>query len=133
HAFEDSFKRVSQVELEGGETITYTIVLYEAISATLTLTDAIPAPLTYVPDSANIEPTGNGTLLINDVIRWSGIVTGTQPLTITFQAAVPVTGTTWIIVNRAQISRNGASPLERSAISTLNELYIYLPLLLRNA
>jgi uncharacterized repeat protein (TIGR01451 family) len=132
HTFEDSFKGVSRVELEGGETITYTVVLYEAISATLTLTDAIPAPLTYVPGSANVEPSGSGTLLIDDTVRWSGVVTGTQPVTITFQATVPVTTTSWVIVNRAWVSRDDAAPVERTATCVLNEFGVHLPLLLKD-
>ncbi len=132
HTFEDSFKRVSQAELEGGETITYTIVLYEATRATLVFTDTIPMPLTYVPGSANVEPAGMGTLLINDSLHWSGTVTGVQPVTLTFGAQVPVTSTAWVIINRAQISRNGAAPIERIATSVLGGFHVYLPLVLRD-
>jgi uncharacterized repeat protein (TIGR01451 family) len=132
HAFEDSFKQVSQVALQGGETITYTVVLYEATDATLTLTDTIPAPLTYVPDSASVEPGGRGTLLIDDSIRWSGTVTSTQSVTVTFQTQVPLTTTAWVIINRAQLSRDGAATIERLAVSVLNGFHLYLPVALKN-
>jgi uncharacterized repeat protein (TIGR01451 family) len=132
HMFDDSYKTVSHRELWGGERITYTIVLYEAVSATLTLTDAIPAPLTYVPGSANVEPSGKGTVEFPGYIRWSGIVTGTVPVTITFQVDVPVTTTTVAITNHAWVSRDSAAPVGLTATSFLNALHIYLPMVLRS-
>jgi len=132
HIFEDSFKQASHAVLRSGDTLTYTIVLYEATSATLTLTDTIPAPLTYVAGSANINPAWKGSLIfIVDSIYWSGTVTGTQPVTITFQARAPDTDTTRWVVNRAQVSRNGAAPRELTATSILNARYLYLPLILK--
>ena len=133
-SFEDSFKRVSHVNLEGGETITYTIVLYEEISATLMLTDTIPPLCTYVPGSASIEPDWKGTLQIpgSIYIHWSGVVTSAVPVTITFQVQVPVTTTTLAITNRALVSRNGADPMELIATSILNSFHVYLPIVLRN-
>lgn len=133
HTFEDSFKQVSHLNRTHNETVTYTIVLYEDISATLTFSDAIPAPLTYVPGSANIEPDDKGTLLIEDGIYWSGVVTGMQPVTITFQAQTPGTSAVpLVIVNHAQISRNGAAPIERTASFFLGGFQVYLPLVVRN-
>lgn len=131
HSFEDSFKRVSHASLEGGETITYTIVLYEKTRATLALTDAIPLPCTYVLGSADIEPAWKGPVQDTGGIYWSGTVTGTVPVTITFQAQVPVTDTTWAITNRALMSRDGAAPVERRVTSILNGFSAYLPLVLK--
>lgn len=127
HALEDSFKRVNHVNPQGGGTVTYTIALYEEISATLTFSDTIPALLTYVPGSASIKPGSKGPLSITTGIYWSGPVTGTQPVTITFQAQAPVTSTTWAVVNRAWVSRNGAAPIERTATFFLNGFQTYLP------
>ncbi len=126
HAFEDSFKRVN-VNPQGDGTVTYTIVLYEETSATLTFSDTIPALLTYVPGSASIEPGSKGTLSITAGIYWSGIVTGTRPVTITFQARASMTSATWAVVNRAWVSRNGAAPIERTATFFLNGFQTYLP------
>ena len=133
HPFADSFKTVSHAILEGGETITYTIVLYEETSATLTLTDTIPSPLTYESGSVHVEPTWkNSAQYTGDDIRWSDTVTSTVPVTITFRAQVPVTTTTMAITNIAQMSRDGAAPIERRAISILNPFRAYLPLVLKN-
>jgi|GEM_PF-1588711 len=134
YAFEDSFKRVSQVHLEGGETVTYTIVLYEESSASLSLTDTIPWPTTYVAGSARITPAWKGSVQCPDGahIYWSGVVTSTVPVTITFRAQVPVTTTTLAIVNRAMVSRNGAAAVALSAISILNGFNSYLPIVLKN-
>jgi uncharacterized repeat protein (TIGR01451 family) len=134
YAFGDSYKTVSHRDLEGGERITYTIVLYEAVSATLTLTDVIPAPLSYVFGSVNIEPGWKGTVEFpGTFIRWSGLVTGTVPVTITFQVDVPEVGTSVIpITNRALVSRNGAPPVELTARLFLNAFHVYLPVVLRN-
>jgi len=131
--FEDSFKRVSQVNLDGGETITYTIVLYEQVSASLALTDTMPWPVAYVPDSARITPAWKGPVQCpdNTHVYWSGVVTGTVPVTITFQAQVPVTTTTLAIINRALASRNGATPVALSATSILNGFRTHLPTVLK--
>jgi hypothetical protein len=132
--FEDSFKTVSHRKLEGGEKITYTIVLYEETSATLALTDTIPSPCTYVAGSANIEPLWKGTLQFPDIthIHWSGVVTSTMPVTITFQVQVPVTTTTMAIINRALVSRNGGDPIQLRATSYLNGFYAHLPTMLKD-
>ena len=132
HPFEDSFKRVSRGSLEGGETLTYTIVLYEETHATLTLTDTIPSPLNYA-GGLSVEPSWkNAAQYTGGEIRWSDTVTSTVPVTITFQAQAPITDTTWTIVNRAQISRDGAEPIEQSATSILNGFSMYLPLVLKS-
>ena len=132
HSFADSFKSASSTRLDGGETITYTIVLYEQVSATLMLTDTIPSPCTYVPSSVTIEPIWKGPVNDTGGIHWSGTVTSTVPVTITFQVQVPVTDTTWIIPNRALVSRDGAAPVELTATSFLNGFYVYLPVVFRN-
>jgi len=132
HSFADSFKSASSTRLDGGETITYTIVLYEQVSATLMLTDTIPSPCTYVPSSVTIEPIWKGPVNDTGGIYWSGTVTSTAPVTITFQVQVPVTDTTWIIPNRALVSRDGAAPVELTATSFLNGFYAYLPVVFRN-
>ena len=129
--FDDSFKRASRVGLEGGETITYTIVLYEENEATLALTDTIPSPCTYVPGSASIEPAWKGPVQDAGGIYWLGTVTSTVPVTIKFQVQVPVTDTTWVITNRALVSRDGAAPIELTATSFLNGSHVYLPILFR--
>jgi uncharacterized repeat protein (TIGR01451 family) len=129
----DSFKRVNRVNVQGGETVTYTVVLYEEISATLSLSDTLPSGLTYVHGSASVQPQGRGTLLTNDGIYWSGAVTGTQPVTITFEAQAPMTSVApQAFDNRALISRNGETPIERQAVFFLNGLQSYLPLALHN-
>ena len=132
HDFEDSFKDVSQANLEGGERITYAIVLYEGIDAQVALTDDIPWPYTYVPGSADIEPAWKGPVQDSDGIHWSGTVTATVPVTITFQAQVPVTTTTLAVFNRAYASRNSAAPVELAALSIVNGFHTYLPITLRN-
>jgi hypothetical protein len=128
--FEDSFKTVSDIGLEGGETITYTIVLYEEIGAMLTLTDTVPSLLIY--ESSDVEPNWkNPVQYIGGDIRWSDTVTGAVPVTITFWTQVPITDTTWAIMNRALISHDGEAPIEKRALSILNGFSAYLPLTLK--
>ncbi len=134
-AFEDAFKRVWPEDVQSGEQMTYTIVLYEALQATLTLTDVLPAPLTYVTGSVRVDPVGHGTLLPpGTAIRWTGVVTGGQPVTITFQANVPTSiGSAALpVVNRALVSRDGAAPVELTATVWVNAYRIYLPVVLRS-
>ncbi len=99
----------------------------------MSFSDTLPFPLTYVPDSASIEPGDKGTLLIGDSLYWSGTVTGTQPVTITFEVQAPMTSVSpQAFVNRALISRNGETPIERTATFFLNGVHAYLPLVVRN-
>jgi uncharacterized repeat protein (TIGR01451 family) len=125
--FEESYKEVSHPRIYGGQEITYTVVLYEDTSATLTLTDTIPSPLSYVPGSADIMPSWKGPVQDAGSIRWSGVVTSGQPVTLTFRALVPETSATLAVVNRVEISRDGAEPIERQALSILNPLLGFLP------
>ena len=43
-----------------------------------------------------------------------------------------MTDTTWIIPNRALVSRDGAAPVELTATSFLNGFYAYLPVVFRD-
>jgi uncharacterized repeat protein (TIGR01451 family) len=130
HQFSESRKRVSHAILSGGERITYSITLYEQALATISVADTVPTPLTFVPGSATIEPAWKGTVTENNGVFWSGIVTWSQPVTITFQADVPVTTATMAITNRAQLVRDGSTSIEREASSVLNGHQVYLSLIL---
>jgi len=131
--FESSSKKVSHTRVYGGEEITYTITLYEDSSATLAMTDTIPAALTYVPGSAAIEPAWKGPVQDSGSIRWSGMVTSELPVVITFRAQVPSTSATLAIVNQVKISRDGGTPIERQAVSILNPYSSFLPIVLKQS
>jgi uncharacterized repeat protein (TIGR01451 family) len=129
--FESSNKKVSHTRVYGGEEITYTITLYEDTSATLSMTDTIPSPLTYVPGSAAIEPSWKGPVQDSGSIQWSGVVTSGLPVVITYRAQVPATSVTLAIVNQVDITRDGNSTIERQAVSILNPYSAFLPLVER--
>ncbi|MCX7681963.1 MAG: DUF362 domain-containing protein [Anaerolineae bacterium] len=127
--FTDSFKRAIPAATQGGEMVTYTIVLYEGISATVRLTDVLPAELTYITNSARIAPEWKGELEVveGSSLYWTGVITGGQSVTVTFRAATAPITQPWAIVNRAFVSRNNAPALELPALVILNGWEVYLP------
>ena len=60
-------------------------------------------------------------------IGWSGVVTGGQPVTVTFRAATAAITQPWAIVNCAFASRSGAPATELAAFVILNGRQACLP------
>jgi fibronectin-binding autotransporter adhesin len=88
-----SNKTVNLTSVEGGDILTYTLVVrnLSAVSATAMLTDAIPNHTIYVPGS--VQASSSTTLTVeNGQVRWSGqVITGT-PVIIQFAVEVTMTG-----------------------------------------
>jgi uncharacterized repeat protein (TIGR01451 family) len=98
-----SYKAVSPGYADHGERITYTVVNYSGtgpLSGTIRFTDTIQEGLSYVPETLTAT-TGIVTDTAAPVLKWSGILSPTPGVTITY-AAMIVTTKTGVITNAAE-------------------------------
>jgi len=99
-----------------GDTITYTIVVRDTgapLTATVYLTDDVPAGLSYVPDTLT---TTAGAVNDDDAptLRWSGVLTPTPAVTVTYAVTVSAAARQ-TITNTAVIAAPGYAPITRTA------------------
>ncbi len=121
-----STKSASPAQANAGEAVTFTIVLRNTGSGNAsnsTLTDAIPANTTYIPNSASAS---SGTLSDANGISWSGTVVPSQPVTISFQVAV----TQPVFIRNAAIVTDTYGTT-KTLEAWVNAQRLYLPLILR--
>jgi uncharacterized repeat protein (TIGR01451 family) len=124
-------KSVDKREATAGSTLAYTIIITNSGGFTgATLTDTLPAGLTYLDNSLSVA--GGGTSgVLGDVITWTGAVNIGAPITVTFggvlDSALPVGEQ---IANSAEVTGTGVL-LTATAATTIIEqgpTDIYLPL-----
>ena len=136
-----SFKAASRTSADWGDLVTYTVVIRNAtgpLTPTLYLTDTIPAGLLYL--SGTLTATSG---LVNEALSptlvWSGTLTPTPAVTITYVVRVVVTDSLYL-ENRAEFRLEpgpwGSPPLpitgSRSASLIVNGFQVYLPLIMRS-
>jgi uncharacterized repeat protein (TIGR01451 family) len=128
-----SEKTVSRSSARQGERITYTIAVRNQtgpLSLTAFLTDTIPTGLVYVPGTLTTT-TGTPNDSNAPTLRWSGVLSPTPNITLTF--AVTVTSTQpEAITNAAIIAASGYAPITRIVAVVVNPYQVYLPLVTRN-
>jgi uncharacterized repeat protein (TIGR01451 family) len=116
-----SAKTVSAAHAQWNQVLTYTIVLRNtggAFPATVRVTDTLPAGLAYVPGTLTATrgtPDDSGT----PVLKWSGDMTNTTSVTITYRATVTAY-TTQTLSNTAAINPGVGAPFNRSAAVAVN-------------
>jgi uncharacterized repeat protein (TIGR01451 family) len=115
-----------------GQTITYTVLVGDIgapLSSTVYLTDEVPSGLSYVPGTLAATA---GT--VNDdaapVLHWSGILTPTPAITVTYAVTVG-THAPQAITNVAVIAAAGYAPITRTATVRTNWQSVHLPLVLK--
>lgn len=120
-------KGVNRLTAFLGEVLTYTLRL-QGTGSILYLHDPIPAGTAYIPDSvtggASYNPLANQ-------IEWSGALSLTERLTITFAVSVTVTGP-HAIVNTAVVTDGIHAPLTASVTTIVNGFSIDLPVLMKS-
>ena len=123
-----SGKSVSASTAGYNDVLTYTVTLVGS-GVPITLTDPIPFGAAYVPDSASREP-NIGVLNANATgITWTGTLTESVALHVTFAVTV-TTSQPQAIVNRAQVE-DGDTHYTFSAITIAAGFKVYLPVILR--
>ncbi len=119
--------------------ITYTVSIRNStgpLTHTVFLTDTIPAGLIYIPGTLTATA-GVATDTAAPVLRWSGVLTPSPVITITYAAAVTYTtpGSTAllpaVITNTAIIAVPGCQSITRTATVYANWLSVYLPMILK--
>jgi uncharacterized repeat protein (TIGR01451 family) len=132
----ESQKVASPVTATYGQAVTYTIVvqnLTAPLTATVYVTDVVPTGLSYV--SGTLTAVG-GTGTPNEggapTLAWSGVLSPTPAVTITYVTTVTVAGT-GSIDNIVTIAVPGYQTITRTVTIIANPLEIFLPLALREA
>lgn len=117
--FAGSSKKVSANIAVPGDVVTYTIVLSNSglpFYETVRVTDTLPAGLTYVSDS--LTATLGMVEASAPVLKWSGVMSSTRLVTVTFRALVTAQ-TGQMITNAAVIDPVINQPLIRTAPLTV--------------
>jgi uncharacterized repeat protein (TIGR01451 family) len=111
-----------------GQVITYTIAI-SGQPVTMSLTDTIPAGLTYLPGTLTATQ-GAVTQSTAPTLKWSGLLSPTPVVTITYAVTV-TTASTQTIANTAWLVAGGET-ISSTATILANGLPIYLPVIMRN-
>jgi uncharacterized repeat protein (TIGR01451 family) len=116
-----STKTVSAASTQWNSGLTYTVVLRNtggAFPATVRVTDTLPAGLAYVPGTLTATR-GTPDDASAPTLKWSGDMTNTASVTITYRASVTAY-TTQTLSNTATINPGVGAPFNRSAASVVN-------------
>ena len=137
-----SYKAVSPPYTDYGERITYTVAIRNdtgPLTSTVLFSDTIQDGLSYVPGT--LAATSG---IVNDtaspILRWSGALSPTPAVTITYAATVTyiTSGTATLILprtitNTAVIEAPGYQPITRTATVHIHWQSLYLPLVKRDS
>lgn len=127
-------KAVDEPTAAAGDVLTYRLAL-DNPSTPLVLpgvrvTDTIPAHLTYVEGS--LSASSGAWEEEGGVITWTGAVSRAAPVTVTFQATVDQLTGPLAIVNRAVLDDGVGITRTLQALTVIDPLFCYLPVVLRS-
>jgi uncharacterized repeat protein (TIGR01451 family) len=128
-----STKQASTAAPRTGEVVTYTIVLRNSgtpLTATARVTDNVPTGLIYVSGSFTAT-SGTVDQTAAPVLKWSGAVSSSPPVTLTYAVTVAAS-LTITVTNVATIDPVNTAPFTRSATVIVNAHKVNLPLILRS-
>ncbi|HDQ72650.1 MAG TPA: DUF11 domain-containing protein [Chloroflexi bacterium] len=132
-----SYKIASRSFADYGERVTYTIGIRSntgPLAGTVYMTDTLPEGQQYVPGT--FSATSGQTALL-PVLRWSGVLSPTPAVTLTYAVTVTriVTGTILLPrtdVNTATIAYEDQTPIVRTATLRTHWANVFLPLVMRD-
>jgi uncharacterized repeat protein (TIGR01451 family) len=129
-----SIKIARPLAVAQGMRVNYTVVIRNQggpITATVRMTDSLPLGLSYVPGTL-ASTMGAVDASLAPVLRWSGVLSRTPAVTVTY--AVTVTATlTQAIANTALIAAPPYPTVARTASVGVNWRPVYLPLVRRQS
>lgn len=131
--FRASTKRASDVAPDSGDTVQYTITIRNSggpITDTVSLSDPIPAGVSYIPGTV-LTSVGQASYA-NGVIHWSGILSSTPEVNITYSVIVEEADRPRAIVNTATIDAGPYGTFSCSATIIADALSVYLPLVFKH-
>ena len=111
-----------------GQTVTYTIFIRD-LPTTVQMTDEVPSSLSYIPDSLTATM-GTVTGTNAPILQWSGVLSPTPAVTITYAATVN-TAAIQVITNTAFVAAQGYQTISSTATIIANGYPVYLPLVLK--
>lgn len=125
----DARKTASIGTPQHGQTVTYTIAV-QGLTTTVHLTDEVPTGLSYVPGTltATVGIADDGDA---PILRWSGVLTPTPAVTVTYAVTVSTTETQ-LVPNTATIFASGYQTITSTAAIIANAHTVYLPLVMRS-
>jgi uncharacterized repeat protein (TIGR01451 family) len=130
----ESAKTASTITPTYGQAVTYTVVIQNLaapLTATVYLTDTVPAGLSYIPGT--LAATG-GTGTYSDAgapeLTWSGILSPTSAVTMTYVTTVTAS-MPQVITNTATIDAPGYQTITADVTIVANPIPLWLPLVLR--
>ncbi len=116
-----------------GQRLTYTVVIQSLtpLSPTAQLTDEVPPGLSYLSDTLTAT-TGVVTDTGAPTLRWSGVLSPTPVVTVTYVVTVstPIT-TPLVISNIALVNVPGSKTVSSTAVIVVNAEMVHLPLILK--
>jgi uncharacterized repeat protein (TIGR01451 family) len=130
--FSSSTKQASKFMPGSGETITYTVVLRnggDPFTDTVFLTDDLPTGLSYVAGTVSAS-LGNAAY-VDGSILWSGVLSSTPAVTLTYAVRVEGTAIPHIISNTATIDAGEYGIFRCSTTILVGGSPVYLPYVLR--
>ncbi len=129
-SLEGSRKSVQPTLPVPGDTLFYTIRLYNPgpVMPGVRVTDTLPSNVHYLGD---LWASGGSYGLADGVITWSGTVSASVPITITFGVTLSDEIATYAIVNTALINDGQSNVWSRQASAIVNGYTVYLPLVRR--
>jgi len=111
-----------------GQTVTYTISIRD-LPTTVQMSDEVPSSLNYISGSLTATM---GTVTDTDapILQWSGVLSPTPAVTITYATTVN-TAAIQVITNTAFVAAQGYQTISSTATIIANGYPIYLPLVLK--
>jgi len=124
----EAHKTASTLAPAHGQTVTYTVTI-QGITTTVHMTDQVPTGLAYIPGTLTAT-TGTVDDVSAPVLQWSGVLSPTPAVTITYAVTVS-TVTPKVISNTAVIMASGYQTLTPTVTILASGYLIYLPLVLK--
>ena len=114
-----------------GETVTFNVRVDSTLPTTqsIRMTDTVPAGLAYVPGT--LTATLGIVTATTDALQWSGVLSTTSTVDVTYQVIV-TTAATQLISNTAFIEAGADGQLARTGYVIANGFSTYLPLILKS-
>jgi uncharacterized repeat protein (TIGR01451 family) len=116
------------------QTVTYTLVvegLSAPLTATVCLSDEVPAGLSYVPGTLTAT-SGIPDDAAQPLLRWSGVLSPSPAVTLTYAVTVSDPAPR-LVTNTAIFAAPGYQELTRTARVIINGYRLYVPLVARGA
>ena len=124
----EAHKTVSTLAPAHGQPVTYTVTI-QGITTTVHMTDQVPTGLAYISGTLT-STTGTVNDVSAPVLQWSGVLSPTPAVTITYAVTVS-TVTPKVISNTAVIVASGYQTLTPTVTILASGYLIYLPLVLK--